>query len=500
MRGAADRKKLGESLNQRKDHHLKEGHNEEGNMRNTKIVATLGPASSSAEMVQSLIVAGVDVFRLNASHGTPEGRVEQIRTIREASPTADRPIGILLDLQGPKIRLGKFEGGGCELVAGARFTVTTQGCLGTAARASTTYVEFAKDVRPGDRVLLADGSLELSVVKSDGVEAECDVVTGGWISDRKGINLPGVQVSTPSLTKKDMSDLRAALEIGVDMVAMSFVRRGQDLLRLRHFLEEHDASLPVIAKIEKPEAWANLGEIIDACDGVMVARGDLGVEMALEKVPFIQKSTIERARARGRFVITATQMLESMIENPYPTRAEVSDVANAIFDGTDCVMLSAETSTGKYPVETVKMMRRIAREAESTLAPWRKSDLLPAAATEPEIVADSAFRASKMIGAAAIVVFTSSGKSARMVSRYRPPVPIYAFTPSPVAARQLSSIYGVRAVEAPMLSSTDEMLDQMDKMLVQQGLVKLGDKVVFVAGHPIGRSGTTNLMRIHVVD
>ena len=469
-------------------------------MRNTKIVATLGPASSSPEMIGKLIAAGVDIFRLNASHGTAEDRAQWTRTIREQSASADHIVGILLDLQGPKIRLGKFENGGCVLETGARFAITTQECLGTPARVSTTYAEFAKDVKAGDRVLLADGSIELRVARTDGVVAECDVVSGGPISDRKGINLPGVQVSTPSLTKKDMADLRSGLEAGVDMVAMSFVRRGQDLLRLRHFLEEHDADIPMIAKIEKPEAWANVDEIIDACAGVMVARGDLGVEMALEKVPFIQKSIIERARAKGHFAITATQMLESMIENPYPTRAEVSDVANAIFDGTDCVMLSAETSVGKYPVETVKMMRRIAREAEATIPPWRKSDLAPAAATHPEIVADAAYRASRIMNAAAIVVFTSSGYSARLVSRYRPPVPIYAFTPSLVVARQLSAIYGIRAVEAPVLGSTDEMMDQMDKTLVERGLVKLGDRVVFVAGHPIGRSGTTNLMRLHVVD
>jgi pyruvate kinase len=307
-------------------------------------------------------------------------------------------------------------------------------------------------------------------------------------------------VSTPSLTKKDMADLRAGLEAGIDLVAMSFVRQAQDLLRLRHFLEEHDAAVPMVAKIEKPEAWANVDEIVAACDGVMVARGDLGVEMALEKVPFIQKAIIEKARAKGRFAITATQMLESMIENPYPTRAEVSDVANAIFDGTDCVMLSAETSTGQYPVETVKMMRRIAREAEGTIPPWRRSDLAPSSSAPPEIVADAAYRASRTMGAAAIVVFTSSGYSARLVSRYRPPVPIFAFTPSAAVARQLAPVYGIRAVEAPMLGSTDEMLDQMDKTLVERGLVQRGDRVVFVAGHPIGRSGTTNLMRLHVVD
>ncbi len=470
-------------------------------MRNTKIVATLGPATATREAIEKLMDAGADVFRLNASHGTVEGRADLIRIIRELEAQRGHSAGILLDLQGPKIRLGEFENGGCNLANGSTFTLTTLQCMGTPERASTTYAELAKDVKPGNRILLADGSIELRAVRVTGADVETEVVSGGWISNRKGINLPGVNVSTPSLTKKDMNDLRAALETGIDMVAMSFVRRGQDMLRLRHFLEEHDAAgLPVIAKIEKPEGWANLDEIMESSDGLMVARGDLGVEMDLEKVPAIQKAMIERARARGRFVITATQMLESMIENPFPTRAEVSDVANAIFDGTDCVMLSAETSAGKYPVEAVKMMRRIAREAESTLPAWRKSELAPAAATSPEIVADAAFRASRILGATAIVVFTSTGSSARLVSRYRPPVPIYAFTHSIAVARQLTAIYGVRAVEVPVLSSTDEMMDQMDTILLDRGLVKLGDRVVFVAGQPIGRPGSTNLMRIHIVD
>jgi pyruvate kinase len=469
-------------------------------MRNTKIVATLGPATDTREAIEKLLDAGTDVFRLNASHGSIEGRAELIRLIRQLESQRGHSVGILLDLQGPKIRLGEFENGGCDLATGSRFTLTTSTCTGSATRASTTYADLAKDVKPGDRILLADGSIELKAVRVNGAEVETEVLTGGWISNRKGINLPGVNVSTPSLTKKDMGDLRTALESGIDMVAMSFVRRGQDMLRLRHFLEEHDAAnLPVVAKIEKPEGWANLDEIMEVSDGLMVARGDLGFEMDLEKVPAIQKAMIERARVRGRFVITATQMLESMIESPFPTRAEVSDVANAIFDGTDCVMLSAETSAGKYPVDAVRMMRRIAREAESTLPAWRRSDLTPSAASEPEIVADAAFRACRILGAAAIVVFTSTGSSARLVSRYRPPVPIYAFTHSIAVARQLTAIYGVRAVEVPVLSSTDEMMDQMDSILLDRRLVKAGDRVVFVAGQPIGRPGTTNLMRLHTV-
>lgn len=467
-------------------------------MSNTKIVATLGPTSDSPEIIRQLFEAGVDVFRLNASHGTPEDHVRRIRMVRQLSDELNAHIGILLDLQGPKIRLGKFEGGKAYLETGSEFVITVEDALGNSKRASTSYSDFANDVREGDRVLLADGSVELQVLSSDGVSARCRVVSGGWVGDRKGINLPGVQVSTPSLTRKDMVDLQAGLEAGIDFVALSFVRKPNDVLRLRLYLEEKDAHLPIVAKIEKPEAWQNLDEILEESDGVMVARGDLGVEMALERVPFIQKSIIERARVHGKFVITATQMLESMIEHPYPTRAEVSDVANAIYDGTDAVMLSAETSAGKYPVEAGRMMERIAREVENSVRrqgfkdpPHRSNP------TQAEIVADAAYRAARAANAAAIVVFTASGFSARLVARYRPPVPIYAFTHSAATARQLSLIFGVFPVLVPQLMSTDEMLMQMDRMLLERKALKPRDTVVFVAGQPIGRPGSTNLMKLH---
>jgi len=469
-------------------------------MRNTKLVATLGPSSTDPDTIRRMMDGGVDVFRLNVSHGTQWEHVERIETVRGIEREKNRSIGILIDLQGPKIRLGQFEGGGCQLETGATFTITTEPVMGTAERAPTTYADFAKDVKAGDRVLLADGSVELKVVKSDGIAARCQVISGGPISDRKGINLPGVQVSTPSLTKKDMADLRFGLEAGVDMVALSFVRRREDLLRLRHFLEEHEAKLPIVAKIEKPEAWTRLDEILQEADGVMVARGDLGVEMALEKVPFIQKSIIERARLKGKFVITATQMLESMIENPLPTRAEVSDVANAIYDGTDAVMLSAETSAGKYPVESVTMMARIAAEAESSkLSSNHREPMENIHPGQAEVVADAAYHAARVLKAAAIVVFTSTGTTARLVARHRPTVPIYAFTPSAQVARQLSVLYATRAVQEPNLSSTDEMMALMDRRLQELGWVKEGDPVVFIAGQPIGSPGTTNMMRLHRV-
>jgi pyruvate kinase len=467
-------------------------------MSNTKIVATLGPVTDSPETIRKLFEAGVDVFRLNLSHGTHEEHARRIRNIRQVSEEAGAYVGILLDLQGPKIRLGTFEGGSCVLHTGTAFTITTQPMVGNERIASTGYADFAVDVKPGDRVLLADGSVELRVVETDGVSARCEVVSGGIVSDRKGINLPGVQVSTPSLTRKDMADLQFGIDQGIDLVALSFVRKPNDVLRLRLFLEEKDAQVPIIAKIEKPEGWQNLDDILIESDGVMVARGDLGVEMALEKVPFIQKSMIERARLQGKFVITATQMLESMIENPFPTRAEVSDVANAIYDGTDAVMLSAETSVGKHPVEAARMMDRIAKEAEASLRqlgfkePPRQSH-----STHAEIIADSAYRAARSAEVAAIVVFTASGASARLVARYRPPVPIFAFTPNPRVARQLSVVYGVNPVLAPNVLSTDEMLAQMDKTLLDRKALKLRDNVVFVAGQPIGRAGSTNLIKLH---
>jgi len=323
------------------------------------------------------------------------------------------------------------------------------------------------------------------------------VVRGGPVSDHKGINLPGVHVSSPSLTKKDVADLRFGIENGIDMVALSFVRKRDDVLRLRVHLEDYDAELPIVSKIEKPEAWTNFDSILGESDGVMVARGDLGVEIAPERVPSIQKSIIRRARQAGKFVITATQMLESMIDRSYPTRAEVSDVANAIYDGTDAVMLSGETAAGKYPLEAARMMERIATEAEVSVhfrdLPRRENP------THADVVADAAYRAAQAVNAQAIVVFTATGSTARLVSRFRPPVPIYAFTPKDTTARQLQVSFGARAVIAPDTCSTDEMLQQLDLMLMQNGSLKKGDTVVFVAGQPIGRPGTTNLLKLHRV-
>ncbi len=467
-------------------------------MRNTKIVSTLGPATDAADTIRKLMEAGVDVFRLNASHGSQSEHGERIEKVRALSREIGISAGILFDLQGPKIRLGMFQNGGCALAEGNEFVLTTREVEGDEHQATINYARFAEEVRPGDRVLLNDGSVELTVIDSDGVLVRCRIVAGGFVGDRKGVNLPGVQISTPSMTRKDMSDLAFAINAGVDMVALSFVRKRDDVLRVRLFMEQHEANLPIIAKIEKPEGWENFDQILDESDGVMVARGDLGVEMALEKVPSIQKSIIERSRRRGKFVITATQMLESMVNSPVPTRAEVSDVANAIEDGTDAVMLSAETSTGRYPVEAVRMMARIATEADNAYQA-RGFQQLP---TDPnpnpsEIVADAAYRAASIAKPAAIVAFSGSGYTARLVARYRPPVPIWTFTPSEAVVRQLAPVYGVRAILVERHESSDEVLAELDELLQQKSNLKMNDKVIVLAGLPMARMGPTNFMKFH---
>lgn len=467
-------------------------------MANAKIVVTLGPASDSLETVKALIHAGAQIFRMNASHGPWADHQRRIETVRQAERETGQTVAVLLDLQGPKIRLGKVAGGKITLQTGAHFTITTERILGDSTRASTTYSEFAHDVRPGDRVLLNDGAVMLRALESDGVEVKLEVVSGGVTGDQKGINLPGVKVSAPSLTDKDREDLRSGLAAGVDFVALSFVRRGEDVRMLRELMG--DAKVPIVAKIEKPEAVEDIDAILREANGIMVARGDLGVEMSLEAVPPIQKMLIRKARRRNRFVITATQMLESMIENANPTRAEVSDVANAIYDGSDAVMLSAETSVGKYPVAAVQYMSRIAAEAVRGILRrgFPEPPKIPGA-SDSEIVADAAYNAARAADVQAIVVFTTTGYSARLVSRYRPPVQVIAMTESAKLVRRLLVNYGVVPVLAPAVRTTDEMLEQMNTFLVSKGHLRVGDKVVFVAGQPVGRSGSTNLMKLHRV-
>ncbi|MGQ9635479.1 MAG: pyruvate kinase [Bryobacteraceae bacterium] len=466
--------------------------------RFTKIVATIGPASESPRLVSELIRHGVDVFRLNASYGTHAEHRARIQTIREVGAELGKHVGILLDLQGPKIRLGKFAGGQVALQTGSKFTITTLPVLGTESLASTTYPYLARDVRPGDRILLADGAVELRALSSDDVSIQCEVITGGSVSDNRGINLPGVAVRSPSMTEKDVSDAELGLAKGVDFLALSFVRTGEDVRRLRRWLKDRNASTPVISKIEKPEAWENLDDILAHSDGIMVARGDLGVETALEKVPAMQKAMIDKARLAGRVTITATQMLESMIRHPAPTRAEVSDVANAVYDGTDALMLSAETAAGRYPVEAVRWMASIAKEADANIR-RRGFASLPAASGRDlaGITAEAAYHAARSAQVAALAVFTVSGFSARLVARYRPPVPIFAFTPNPEIARRLALVFAVEPLLAPAFQSTDEMLLFTEQTLMSTGRLRAGDSIVFVAGQPPGASGTANLIKLH---
>jgi pyruvate kinase len=471
-------------------------------MANAKIVVTLGPASESPEKIRALIHAGARTFRLNASHGPWTKHAERIQSVRQAEADTGISAAILLDLQGPKIRLGRFAEGKCILATGSRFTITTDEIMGNETCASTTYPGFAEDVRPGDRVLLNDGAVTLKARSRNATSVDFDVVAGGPVGDQKGINLPGIKVSAPSLTQKDIADLQSGMAAGVDYVALSFVRSSADVLALRSLIG--DSRVPIIAKIEKPQALQHMDEIIEAADGIMVARGDLGVEMSLESVPPIQKRLIRAARRHNRFVITATQMLESMIESPTPTRAEVSDVANAIYDGSDAIMLSAETSVGKYPVEAVEYMMRIAAEAEQGLKRRGFTEPPRIAAedtnsVDSDILADAAYNTAKASDVKAIVVFTATGYSARLISRYRPPVKILAMTSSLKTVRRLSVNYGVFPILAPDVETTDGMLEQMDTLLVRNGLLNPGDKVIFVAGTPIGRSGSTNLMKVHYV-
>jgi pyruvate kinase len=469
-------------------------------MRNTKIVATLGPASGSPEMVQALFTAGADVFRINASHGNYEAHRAVIRLVRTLSNGGGRTPGLLLDLQGPKMRLGKFESGEATLADGSRFTITVETMLGNAAIASTTYPALAKDVVPGNRVLLADGNVELRVLETNGIAAVFEVVSGGVIRDNQGINLPGVRVSLPSMTEKDCADLEFGVSQNVDMVALSFVRTGADVDALRQRLKALGSCIPIVAKIEKPEALDNLEEILEASDGVMVARGDLGVELALTRVPGAQKTIIERARFRGKFVITATQMLESMIGKPTPTRAEVSDVANAIFDGTDAVMLSAETASGQHPLEAVRMMAAIAREAESFLGHRAFPEpSLGAKPTHAEIIAEAAYHSGLSASVKAIAVFTASGETVRLIARFRPRVPIFAFCETVASSRELSVIYGAHPVVPVKVNSIEEMMEVCDLKMLGEAWANIGESVILVAGARIGIPGGANLIKLHHV-
>lgn len=465
-------------------------------MRKTKIVATLGPASSSPEMIACLMNAGVDVFRLNYSHGDSEQKRHIIRSIRMISDRVGRQAGILADLQGPKIRTGRMSGGALQLRKGQEVVITTENVIGENGIIATTYGGLPHDVRNGSRILLDDGLMELKVVEVEGYHVHCQVITGGLLKDNKGINLPGTTISAPSLTEKDLNDLDCALNAGVDFIALSFVRSSEDVNNLKRILYSRGNNIPVIAKIEKPEALRNFKKILASSDAIMVARGDLGVEVKPEKVPFYQKKIIAACKEAGKPVITATQMLESMVRNPRPTRAETSDVANAIIDGTDAVMLSAETATGEYAVQSVEIMHRIARDVEQTHVWPQLNEYGDHSRSISAAVAESACRAATNLSAKAIAVFTQTGSTAALISRFRPGIPIYAFTKTREVQSRLALNWGVRATSIEAIVELDKAIKTVEKKLLASGFHK-GDIIVIIMGLPIEARGSTNLMKIH---
>lgn len=464
--------------------------------KRTKIVATLGPASASAEVIANLIEAGVNIFRLNFSHGTHDSHRQLIETVRGEAGRLGRHIGLLGDLCGPKIRIGTFPNGSVTLKAGQSFTLSQNPDLvGSETGIGTSYPYLVKDLKPGDTVLLDDGNLTLRVASKSADAVTCTVVDGGVLKTKKGMNMPGANLSVETITAKDREDLQFMIAQELDFVALSFVRRGEDLRELRKLIGP--SPIRVVSKIEKPEALDDLEAILAETDAVMIARGDLGVEMPIEKVPAIQKHIITRCTRRGIVVITATQMLESMISNPRPTRAETTDVFNAVMDGTDAIMLSGETAAGAHPVEAVRTMAAIAIEAErlhcdttDTLLPEVKHDI-------EDIIAHAACESAVNIRAKAIVPFTHSGNTARNVSKYHPSVPIYALTPKPETCRRLSLSWGVGSILIEDLRDTDAMIACAEKTVREHGLAQPGEAIVIVAGVPLGVKGNTNMIKVH---
>jgi pyruvate kinase len=467
-------------------------------MRRAKIVATLGPATASYENIRAIIDAGVDVCRMNLSHGTYDVHEEVYRNVRQAAADAGRSVAVLVDLQGPKIRLGKFEGGPYDLAEGDTLTITIEDIVGNKDVSSTTYKGLPGDVKPGDPLLIDDGKVALRVVSTDGTRVVTTVEVGGPISNNKGINLPGVAVNVPAMSDKDEADLRWGLRLGADFIALSFVRDAADINRVHEIMDEEGIRLPVIAKVEKPQAVENLEEIVDAFDGIMVARGDLGVELPLEAVPIVQKRAVELARRWAKPVIVATQVLESMITSPRPTRAEASDCANAVLDGTDAVMLSGETSVGEYPVVTVQTMARIIEATEE-----HGLDRIPALGTKPRTqggaITLAAAEVAEFVGAKYLCVFTESGDSARRMARLRTEIPMIILTPHESIRRRMALSWGVTSYLVDPVTHTDDMFGQVDDILLGQGLASEGDKVVVIAGTPPGIAGSTNDLRVHRV-
>ncbi len=469
--------------------------------RRTKIVATLGPASNTPEMIEKLIDAGANVFRLNFSHGVRADHEERVRTVRDIASRKGVTVGLLQDLQGPKIRIGKFRDGSIQLEVGKPFIITAEDIEGDANRVSTTYKGLPEDVRPGLELLLDDGNLALRVERVVGPEIHTTVLIGGPLSNNKGINIPGADLSIPALTEKDLEDMQVGTELGVDWVAMSFVRTRDDLLLARHYLTRYGSRAKLMAKIEKPSAVERFDDILAEADGIMVARGDLGVEMPTEQVPIIQKRLIHACNAAGKPVVTATQMLESMREHPRPTRAEATDVANAIMDGTDAVMLSAESASGMYPVESVLMMSRIALNTEASSEYTRviEGQQMPQRTTQ-DAVSLAACEVADTIETAAIVCFTATGSTVWRVSRNRPYAVIAALTPSERVRNQLAMAWGVEPRLAEDPADSDDMVRIANRVMKESGLADIGERIVMVAGVPFGMHGTTNLVRVERVN
>ncbi|MDR0594026.1 MAG: pyruvate kinase [Bifidobacteriaceae bacterium] len=466
-------------------------------MRRAKIVCTIGPATSSRERIAELIAAGMNVARLNLSHGTHDDHQAVYQAIRQAAAEAGAAVGILGDLQGPKIRLGAFAGHKpVELSPGDRFTITTEPVEGTRQRASTTYQGLPGDARVRDRILIDDGKVVVRVEQVTATDVVTTVEVGGEVSDHKGLNLPGVAVAVPALTSKDVADLRFLLDLGIDIVALSFVRSAADYRAVRAVMDQAGRSVPVVAKIEKPQAVENLQGIVRAFDGIMVARGDLGVELPLEDVPLVQKDAIDMARRFAKPVIVATQVLDSMIANPRPTRAEASDCANAVLDGADAVMLSGETSTGQYPIDAVRTMARIIEATEAGGAD-RIRPMTATPHTHAGILTKAAAEIAATMEASYVIAFTESGDSARRMARLRSPIPLIALTPRPEVRRQLALAWGIKAFEVPAFEHTDQMIYGTDAVLRAHGLVRDGQTVVIVSGAPMGQTGTTNQILVH---
>jgi pyruvate kinase len=459
-------------------------------------VCTLGPATESVEKVRELVTAGMDVARFNMSHGSHADHDRRYAVVREVAEEFERPVAILADLQGPKIRLGTFAAGPHLLEAGDAFTITTEDVVGDATMCSTTFKGLDEDTSPGDLLLIDDGKIVVEVTSVEGPRVNTVVVEGGHVSNNKGINLPGVAVNVPALSEKDEEDLRWAMRTGVDLVALSFVRDPSDIEPVHRIMDEFGYRLPVIAKLEKPQAIQNLERIVMAFDGIMVARGDLGVELPLWEVPLVQKRAVEMARRRAKPVIVATQMLESMITSFRPTRAEASDVANAILDGADAVMLSGETSIGDYPIEAVNTMAHIIETTEE-----EGFERIPKLTTKPRTgggaITLAAADTGELMGAQYLAAFTQSGDSARRLARLRSPIPMLAFTPLESTRRQLALVWGVRPYVIELAPNTDEAVRLVDHRLTESGLSAEGDLIVLVSGSPPGHAGTTNTMRLH---